>query len=98
MTKIQWRHDHPDCVLRIFNLDESKSWKGALIRGHDIAEMIAQEIWDTEAMTISKLHIVAPKPFMGAYEVTPVFEPSFSAKRMAAVEPDATTTPKARKM
>jgi hypothetical protein len=78
---IRWHLDTPEPTPRVFALDETKSWKGKLVRGHDIAEMIAQEFWETEAIALRKLHIIGPVPYAGIYEVTPVFEPIFSAKR-----------------
>jgi hypothetical protein len=83
MTKIKWRFDLPDAAISTFNLAESKSWKGKMIRGHDIAEMIADEVWETEAIALRRLHIIGPSPYTGTYDVTPVFEPTFSAKRSA---------------
>jgi hypothetical protein len=81
MTMIRWHLDTPEAQPRTFALEEAKSWKGNLIRGHDIAEMIAQEFWETESIALRKLHITAPVPYSGIYDVTPVFEPIFSAKR-----------------
>lgn len=82
MTKIIWRLDLPDANVSTFNLEETKSWKGKLIRGHDIAEMIAEDVWKSEAMPVQKLHILEPRPYAGVYEIAHVLEPIFFAKKV----------------
>lgn len=71
----------------VFVLDSRKSWKGKLIRGHDVAEMIADDIWSKSAMMgfnkyPTTIHITAPAAFAGVYEIQAKFEPTFSAKRV----------------
>lgn len=91
--KITWHIVHPEAVCRsvmfppeaagrIYHLDEAKSWKASLIRGHDIAELIAQELWETEVLSVGALRITAPEKYAGHYEVTTKFEPNFTAKQL----------------
>lgn len=70
-----------------FVLDSRKTWKGKLIRGYDVAEMIADDIWTQSAvMGFNKypttIHITSPAAFAGVYEIEAKFEPTFSAKRV----------------
>lgn len=92
--KIKWHLDLPAGLrpeIRTFELEDSRSWKGKLIRGHDIAEMIAHEFWEAEGVALQKLHIDGPMPYTGFYEVEPNFEPTFSAKRVEST-PEALST------
>ena len=79
---VNWTFGNPSDVIHTFQFDPAKSWKGQLVRGYDIAEVIAYELWETEAMTVGKIHITAPEKFVGTYEIQTKFEPSFSAKRV----------------
>lgn len=94
MTMIRWRMDTADTPPRTFALDETKSWKGALIRGHDIAEMIAYEVYAAEALTLRKVYILQPPPFVGEYDITPVFQPEFTAKLVGQEAPASKPKPK----
>lgn len=92
-VKITWHFHFPNDVAtkpthQTFVLDDNKSWKGKLIRGYDVAEMIAQDIWETESIAVRKLHIISPATFAGVYDVKPEFAPSFTATLASC-----TTTP-----
>lgn len=81
-TPIVWRLVLPDAINHVFRLEDRKSWKGAMIRGYDIAEMIMQEIWDSKARPSNRIEIVEPEIYRGIYEIKTEFEPIFSAKRV----------------
>jgi hypothetical protein len=82
MEKIYWHRDLPEATNQIFLLDNKKTWKGKMIRGYDIAEMISHEVWETTSETLPRLHITSPANYRGTYEIQAEFEPIFSAKRV----------------
>lgn len=66
-----------------FPIDVEKTWKGTKIRGHDIAEFIANDVWaDEDGLVIKKLRIETPEEYAGTYEVVADFEPTFTAKKV----------------
>ena len=59
-----------------------KHWKGGAIRGYDIAEMIAEEMWSVNGEVLDQVNISAPKDYAGTYKVVADFVPTFSAKKV----------------
>lgn len=85
MITIRWRlRLTDDSPSRIFKMDETKSWKKNLVKGHDIAEVIAQDLWDNEAMTVGKVFIIDPEPYRGEYTIATRFTPEFEANKVLA--------------
>lgn len=84
--EIKWCQDRTaettETIENIFVLDEKKSWKGKSLRGHDIAEMIADTVWDHEHYELDTIRIVAPATYAGVYRLSVKFEPTFMAKRV----------------
>lgn len=81
-VKVRYRLDIPDSQMYVFVLDETKSWKGKLLRGHDVAEMIVEDVWKTQGITMAVLYIDGPMPYTGTYEIQTKFEPTFTATRV----------------
>jgi hypothetical protein len=78
----------PQIIDQNFILDDARSWKGKMITGTDIAEMIAQDHFDTGRRGIfidNIIHdvvITSPKRYAGRYHVVVDWEPHFSATKI----------------
>lgn len=97
-VKIIYEITAKSIFARTFLYDESESWKATKIRGHDIAEMIAQELYDTEALTVPSIRIASPVQFAGDYEIKTAFEPTFTAKRIESTSDiELTNTPSGKR-
>jgi len=88
MTKITWyglevngNAESKPC-RRTFTLDSDKTWKGKLLRGYDVAEMICDAYWKNGKDHLTKVRITAPSEYVGEYEVRAEFIPTFFAKRI----------------
>jgi hypothetical protein len=88
MISVQWVAESTDVLTRdaektirtrTFRFDEKKSWKRDAVRGHDIAEMIAESIWKQHQVVLTKISITAPEEYRGEYLIWN--EPIFLAKR-----------------
>lgn len=85
MITIRWRlRLTDDSPSRTFKMDETKSWKKELVKGHDIAEVIAQDLWETEAMTVGNMFITDPESYRGEYTILTKFVPEFAANKVLA--------------
>jgi hypothetical protein len=81
-TKITYRLDLPNADVGIFMFDEKRTWKRDVVRGYDIAELIAEDIWRSKSETVEKLHILSPATYAGLFDIRAELEPTFYAKRV----------------
>lgn len=81
MITVRYRMECSD-ISHTYLCDAKKHWKAAALRGYDIAEMIAQEIWDSEALTIKTLFITEPAEYRGEYGIATKFIPEFTVAQL----------------
>lgn len=85
MIKITWKTTEDITGFEgenAYQLHEKKSWKGNLIRGYDVAEMIAEDIWTVTENVVTEIEILSPAAYAGRYTIKAKMEPTFSAKRV----------------
>ena len=79
MINVRWTKPEATGPSEIFRFDESKAWKGSAVRGHDIAESIAESCWKADKTFVTELRITEPAEYRGEYAVW--CEPIFLAKQ-----------------